>query len=71
MASHWVRRALVREQAASLEPPVEVEIPWPCPNESHTVAWTAGCRRAQGARRSRPVAFGDLFLQDVRAWRSS
>lgn len=70
VTSHWVRRALVREQAASLELPlVEVEIPWPCPNESYTVAWTAAVRELKERGGVGSVAFGDLFLQDVRAWR--
>jgi len=70
VASHWVRRALVREQAAVLALPlVEVEIPWPCPNERYTAAWAAavGELRERGGIGS--VAFGDLFLRDVRAWR--
>ncbi|HEX5145710.1 MAG TPA: ATP-binding protein [Conexibacter sp.] len=66
---HGVRRELLLAQAAALGIPlVEVRIPLPCPNEVY--------ERRMAEALARPpldavgeVAFGDLFLEDVRAYR--
>ncbi|HET7584090.1 MAG TPA: hypothetical protein VFK13_04240 [Gemmatimonadaceae bacterium] len=68
---HGVRRSLLRAQAAALALPlVEAEIPAACTNAVYDDAM----RRALEEIRERwphadSVAFGDLFLQDVRAYR--
>ncbi len=66
---HGVRRDLLHAQAAAAGLPlVEARIPLPCPNEVYEAAMAA----ALGGERLRHVpeiAFGDLFLSDVRAYR--
>ncbi|MCM2257760.1 MAG: adenine nucleotide alpha hydrolase [Vicinamibacteria bacterium] len=69
VAMHAVRRELVRAQAAAVALPlVEVEIPWPCPNGAYETAMAAAMADAK-ARGVEAVAFGDLFLADVRRYR--
>lgn len=69
VAMHAVRRLLLEEQAAAVGLPVHVvEIPWPCPNEAYEQAMAAACARAV-ADGVEAIAFGDLFLEDVRAYR--
>jgi len=69
VAMHGVRRSLVRAQAAAAELPLwEVELPWPCSNEQYEAAMKAACQRAV-ERGIECVAFGDLFLTDIRAYR--
>lgn len=69
VAMHAVRLSLLRAQAEAVGLPLqEVRIPWPCPNE----AYEAAMARALAAARERgvtAVAFGDLFLDDVRRYR--
>lgn len=69
VAMHAVRRGLVEAQAraAGLELHV-IEIPYPCPNADYERimgAFVAGAR-AQGVD---AMAFGDLYLADIRAYR--
>lgn len=66
----WSRVELVRRQAelAGL-PLLEVELPWPASNDAYAEAFLAavdGARRDLGVTH---VAFGDLWLGDIRAWR--
>lgn len=69
VAMHAVRRELVEEQAAAAGIPLRaVELPWPCSNSDYEEAMGAACGRAVGEG-IEAVAFGDLFLQDVRAYR--
>jgi uncharacterized protein (TIGR00290 family) len=69
VAMHAVRRQLVEQQAAAAGLPLwPVEIPWPCPNEEYERRMAAACGRAV-AQGIGGVAFGDLFLEDVRAYR--
>ena len=69
VAMHATRRALLRRQgeAAGL-PVVEVPIPSPCSNEEYEAAMGRALDRAR-AEGVRCMAFGDLFLEDVRAYR--
>lgn len=71
ISMHGVRRALLERQAAEAGLPLHVVlIPAECSNEEYGKRMTAvldGIRDA-GVRR---VAFGDLFLEDVRAYRES
>jgi uncharacterized protein (TIGR00290 family) len=69
VSMHAVRRALVEAQAEQVGIPLwAVELPWPCSNLEYEERMRAVCRRAtdQGIT---AIAFGDLFLQDVRDYR--
>jgi diphthamide synthase (EF-2-diphthine--ammonia ligase) len=69
VAMHGVRRSVLEAQAASAGLPVWiVPLPWPCSNEIYEQRMAEVCRRAVGERVD-AVAFGDLFLEDVRAYR--
>jgi len=66
---HGVRLALVRKQAQSLGLPLEeVFIPRDCPNQEYESRMRAALARFRGASVSR-VAFGDIFLEEVRRYR--
>lgn len=71
VAMHGVRRALLAAQAAAVGLPLrEVWLPSPCPNavyEARMAEALAEARR-DGVE---AVAFGDLFLQDIRAYREA
>jgi uncharacterized protein (TIGR00290 family) len=69
VAMHAVRRALVERQADAAGLPLEsVMLPWPCSNSDYErlmgEAITSAC--AEGITH---IAFGDLFLEDVRDYR--
>lgn len=69
VAMHAVRRELVEWQAASVRLPLwAVPLPWPCSNEQYERLMTQTCAKAV-AERIDGIAFGDLFLEDVRAYR--
>jgi diphthamide synthase (EF-2-diphthine--ammonia ligase) len=69
VAMHAVRRALVEAQAASARLPLwRVPIPSPCPNEIYEARMADAIGRARAAGITH-VAFGDLFLEDVRRYR--
>jgi len=69
VAMHAVRRTLLQAQAdAAGLPLVAVNIPWPCSNTDYEERMRAavGAAVADGFTH---VAFGDLFLEDVRKYR--
>ena len=69
VAMHAVRRELVERQAAAVELPLwAVPLPWPCSNEEYERLMAEACAKAVGEG-VEGVAFGDLFLEDVRAYR--
>lgn len=69
VAMHAVRRELVELQAEAAGLPLwPVELPWPCPNEVYDRLMAEACGRAV-AEGFDTVVFGDLFLEDVRAYR--
>jgi uncharacterized protein (TIGR00290 family) len=69
VAMHAVRRQLLLEQAAAAELPLwEVPIPSPCSNEQYEAAMRDLVARAE-AESVEAVAFGDLFLEDIRSYR--
>jgi uncharacterized protein (TIGR00290 family) len=69
VAMHGVRRALVRAQAEAAGIPLwEVDLPWPCSNEDYESAMKQTCKKAV-ASGIECVAFGDLFLTDIREYR--
>jgi uncharacterized protein (TIGR00290 family) len=68
-AMHAVRRSLVEQQAAAAGLPLwSVPLPWPCSNEQYEALMAEACAKAV-AQEIEGVAFGDLFLEDVRAYR--
>lgn len=70
VAMHAVRRELVRYQAqAAGLPLVEVELPWPCTNEAYEAAMAESLVLAREDLGIRSMAFGDLFLEDIRRYR--
>lgn len=69
VAMHAVREELLEAQAeAAGLPLVKVRIPYPCPNEAYETAMATACADAVAAGFTH-VAFGDLFLEDVRDYR--
>jgi diphthamide synthase (EF-2-diphthine--ammonia ligase) len=66
---HAVRRSLVESQAKALGIPLwDVNLPWPCSNADYECIMEGTCKAAVQAGIGY-VAFGDLFLTDVRAYR--
>lgn len=69
VAMHGVRRDLVEAQATAAGLPLTLlGLPWPCSNESYRDLM-GSCVREMRSRGVEAVAFGDLFLEDVRAYR--
>lgn len=71
VSMHGVRVELLAAQALAVGLPLHVvEIPSPCPNEvyAQAMADTLAVARARGITH---VVFGDLFLEDVRAYREA
>ena len=69
VAMHAVRTELLAAQAAAVGLPLDtVPIPYPCSNAEYEAAMGAAMERARRAG-VQAVAFGDLFLEDVRRYR--
>jgi diphthamide synthase (EF-2-diphthine--ammonia ligase) len=69
VAMHGTRRTVLEAQAAAARLPLwVVPLPWPCSNEIYEQRMAEVCRRAIEEKID-AVAFGDLFLEDVRAYR--
>jgi uncharacterized protein (TIGR00290 family) len=69
VAMHAVRTELLRAQASAAGIPLwEVPIPSPCTNAEYEAAMGEAMARARGDGID-AVAFGDLFLEDIRAYR--
>jgi uncharacterized protein (TIGR00290 family) len=69
VAMHAVRLDVLDAQAASLGLPLwKIPIPSPCSNEAYELVMAAAVARAV-AEGFTHVAFGDLFLEDVRRYR--
>jgi uncharacterized protein (TIGR00290 family) len=69
VAMHAVRRNLLEMQAEAVGIPLwTVPLPWPCSNEQYEARMRDLCTRAvqNGVEN---VAFGDLFLAEIRAYR--
>ena len=66
---HGTRYELLQAQARSAGLPLwEVSLPWPCSNDVYEDAMTAACTSAV-QKGITAIAFGDLFLEDVRRYR--
>lgn len=69
VAMHGTRRSVLEAQARAVALPLwPVPLPWPCSNEIYESRMSEVCGRAV-AEGIDGVAFGDLFLEDVRAYR--
>src|ERR1022692_1141652 len=69
VAMHAVRRELVELQAELTGLPLwAVDLPWPCSNDDYEALMAGVCRRAI-AEKIDAMAFGDLFLRDIREYR--
>lgn len=69
VAMHGVRRELLEQQAAAIGLPVwQIPLPWPCTNDDYEARMAEACRRAVDEGFG-SIAFGDLYLKDVRAYR--
>jgi len=69
VAMHSTRHSVLKAQAEVAGVPLwTVPLPWPCSNEIYEARMAEACRRAvdEGVD---AIAFGDLFLADVRAYR--
>jgi len=69
VAMHAVREELIEAQADAVGLPLwKVPIPHPCPTEVYEAAMSQVIERAKNSG-IKHVAFGDLFLEDIRAYR--
>jgi uncharacterized protein (TIGR00290 family) len=71
IAIHGTREELLDRQAASTGIPLwKVRLPWPCTNADYESRMAAVCQRAASEGITQ-FAFGDLFMQDIRAYRET
>ena len=71
VSMHGVREEILHAQAAAAGLPVRViRLPWPCTNEIYESRLAGAVARAVDEGFTH-VAFGDLFLEDVRAYREA
>ncbi len=71
VAMHGTREAVLEAQAAAAQLPLwVVPLPWPCANEVFENRMRQAFDRAV-AERVDAIAFGDLFLEDIRAYRET
>jgi uncharacterized protein (TIGR00290 family) len=69
VAMHAVRRELLEAQARAAGLPLwSIPLPWPCSNQQYETRMRSACDRAL-AEGVEAIAFGDLFLTDIRAYR--
>jgi uncharacterized protein (TIGR00290 family) len=69
VAMHGTRRSVLEAQAEAAQLPLwTVPLPWPCSNEIYEERMAEVCDRAISEKID-AVAFGDLFLPDIRAYR--
>ena len=69
VAMHAVRRERVEHQAFAAGLPLwPVYLPWPCSNEQYEALMVEACSKAIN-NGIEGIAFGDLFLEDVRTYR--
>jgi uncharacterized protein (TIGR00290 family) len=69
VAMHGVRHALLDKQIAALNlPAIKVLIPNPCSNEDYEARMAEACTAIK-SRGVTHIVFGDLFLEDIRAYR--
>ncbi|HET7557895.1 MAG TPA: ATP-binding protein [Rhodanobacteraceae bacterium] len=73
VAMHGIRRNVLHAQARALQLPlIESELEWPSSNAVYETAFAEALRRAREITPGlQHIAFGDLFLGDVRQWREA
>lgn len=70
VAMHAVAGALLAAQAAAVGLPLmTVALPWPCPNGEYEAATGRALDAARAEWGITHVAFGDLYLEDIRLYR--
>lgn len=71
VAMHGTRRSVLEAQAEAAGLPLWiVPLPWPCPNEVYEQRMAEACQRAI-REEIQAIAFGDLFLTEIRAYREN
>lgn len=71
VAMHAVREALLDLQAQAAGLPLwKIPLPWPCPNGTYEALMSGVMARAR-AEGIQDIAYGDLFLEDIRAYREA
>src|SRR5690606_6195052 len=71
VSMHGVRESVLEEQARRTGLPLtKVSIPAPCPNEVYEAAMLAAMNEARAAGITH-VVFGDLYMEDIRAYRDA
>jgi uncharacterized protein (TIGR00290 family) len=69
-AIHGVRQQLLRLQAEAAELPlIEIPLPWPCTNLQYETIMGQALADAREQLQMDAVAFGDLYLEDIRSYR--
>lgn len=69
VAMHGVRRGVLEMQAEAVGVPLwKILLPWPCSNDDYESRMGEACKRAVSEGFTH-IAFGDLFLRDVREYR--
>jgi uncharacterized protein (TIGR00290 family) len=69
VSMHAVREELLDAQVAAAGlASVKVRLPWPCPNAAYEALMTDAIARAREVGVTHMI-FGDLFLEDIRAYR--
>ncbi len=69
IAIHGTRESLLDQQAAAAGVPLwKIDLPFPCTNADYESRMAAVCVRAV-AEGLHGIAFGDLFLEEIRAYR--
>jgi len=69
VAMHGTRGTVLEAQARAAGLPLwTVPLPWPCSNADYECRMRQACERAEREKVD-GIAFGDLFLRDVRAYR--
>jgi uncharacterized protein (TIGR00290 family) len=71
VAMHGTRQSVLQAQAAAAGLPLwVVPLPWPCSNQAYEDRMRQVCERAvsEGVE---AIAFGDLFLRDIRSYREA
>lgn len=70
VAMHAVRRELAHRQANAAGLPIyAVDLPWPCSNNAYEEIMQKSLDRMASELEFDAVAFGDLFLDDIRDYR--
>jgi uncharacterized protein (TIGR00290 family) len=69
-AIHGVRQQLLRLQAQAADLPlIEIPLPWPCSNDQYEDIMDKAVDDARAQLQMDAVAFGDLYLEDIRNYR--